>query len=155
MICRKAENNKSDPNVFQNNTNCHRKHRYCRIERKQVKKGISRGDISITVVKLSHIAEQTIYEPHFVGKHRREYKIVNFFYFNSGFSWRMPGILKFYKWSPQHSISPQGLINTSVEGNEFYYIELKEFPDISYIYPCKNFKLGHDLRKYENVTDEK
>ena len=107
---------------------------------------IERGDISISVEKLSHIAEETIYEPHTHGKHSHATKTVTFFYFMSGGSWRVPDVGRHYEWSKDYYISSKGLENISVNGDEFFYISLQGYYDIAYVYPCKFFVLDDDLK---------
>jgi hypothetical protein len=107
---------------------------------------VDRGDISISIEKFSHIADETIYEPHTTGRgHTNNYRDVKMFYFESGVSWRMQSYWH-YEWSKEYYLSAEGLINTSVGGNEFFYITLKGEHDISYIYPCKLFELDEKLK---------
>ena len=117
-----------------------------RAQKKELMSVVDRGDISISVEKFSHIAEETIYEPHTTSRgHTNNYRDVKMFYFESGVSWRMQSYWH-YEWSKEYYLSAEGLINTSVGGNEFYYITLKGEHDISYIYPCKLFELDEKLK---------
>ena len=122
----------------------HRKHGE---QEKAITDILDRGDISISVERLSHIAHETIYEPHTHGKHTHVTKEVIFFYFESGISWRVPSVDKHYQWSSKCYLSSTGLINMSVSGNEFFYVALKGNHDIAYIYPCKLFELDESLKK--------
>ena len=107
---------------------------------KAVMKAINRADISVSLVRFTHISEEIIYEPHSrrrVGSTMT--KTVRYFCFESGLRWRVPRVNTHYAWSKDYYISTQGLDNISVPGNEFYFISLQGYPDISYIYPCKQF----------------
>ncbi len=106
---------------------------------------IDRGDISISVEKLSHIAEETVYEPYAHLGHSHSAKVATLFYFVSGGSWRLPTFSKHYEWSKDYYISSQGLVNVSVSGDEFFFISLQGHYDIAYIYPCKFFELDSSL----------
>lgn len=113
---------------------------------------IDRGDISISVEKLSHISHETIYEPHSHGhisrnRHAHLTKEVTFYYFMSGGSWRVPKVDKHYTWSKEYYMSSRGLENISIQDDEFFYISLKGNPYIAYIYPCKIFALDEKLRE--------
>ena len=112
----------------------------------QILAAIERGDISVSVETLSPIAEETIYEPHTVGchVHARRYamKTVTMFYFEGGGSWRLPRVDKHYAWSKDYYMSPSGLLNTSTQGEDFFFVCLQGNYDIAYIYPCDRFVLG-------------
>ena len=127
-----------------------------RAQKKELTDSLDIGDISITVLKLSHIAAETIYEPHTHRNsrrsrhsHRHSTKVVKIYHFVSGSSWRVPDVSTHYEWSNQYSLSSQGLENISVSGNEFYYVTLQGYSDISYIYPCKFFELDSELKVQE------
>ena len=115
-------------------------------QKKAIKEALDRGDISISVEKLSHIGTESIYEPHMGGRRVHEFKTVTFYYFVSGTRWRLPEVYKHYGWSKEYYLSNKGLENISVEGNEFYYISLQGEYDIAYIYPCKIFQLDAGLK---------
>lgn len=71
---------------------------------------IDRGDISISVETLSHIAREVIYEPHTTGSYRNqgygdETKTVAFFHFEGGGSWRVPSVETHYSWSHDYYMS--------------------------------------------------
>jgi len=110
---------------------------------------IDRGDISVSTEVLSHIATETIYEPHGHGKRTHATKTIRKYYFNSGSSWREPVVFNtnHYEWSRDFSFSPAGLDNISIAGDEFFYITVQEHYDIAYIYPCKYFELDRGLIK--------
>jgi len=122
------------------------------IKKKHIMDVVERADISISIERFNHIAEETIYEPHTFGKRGESHKIVKYYYFASGISWRVPNVDKHYQWSKEYYISSKGLENISIQGDEFYYISLQEYSDISYIYPCKNFVLDENLK--ETFQDE-
>ncbi len=104
-----------------------------------------RSDISISKEKLSRITEEAVREFHMVGLDAHRYKIVNFYNFTSGKSWRVPQITH-YKWSLDYKMSPRGLMNLSLEGDDFYCISLQKHHDISFIYPCKYFVLETSIQ---------
>ena len=121
------------------------RHRSSRIE-KPLDHSLSRDDISISVEVLSHITLETIVEPHSHGKHSHYTKTVLVYYFTSGIGWRVPYLIsRHYAWSKTHYLSTKGLQNISVEGNEFFYVSLQGYPDLTYIYPCKLFMLDPAL----------
>ncbi len=115
------------------------------IKKKAVMEVIGREDISISVVRLSHISSETIYEPHRVFRRANATKTVTYYYFESGNHWRIPKVDKHYIWSKDYYISSQGLENISIQGDEFYFVSLQGYNDIAYIYPCKIFELGEKL----------
>ena len=107
---------------------------------------VERGEISISNEVFSHIANETIYEPHSVGSRARATKVITAYYFNSGSSWRVPNVDKHYAWSKDFYISSKGLENISISGDEFYIVSLQSHHEIAYIYPCKNFELDANLK---------
>ncbi len=107
---------------------------------------VERGEISISNEVFSHIANETIYEPHRVGRRARATKVITVYYFNSGSSWRVPNVDKHYAWSKEFYISSKGLENISISGDEFYIVSLQSHHEIAYIYPCKNFELDANLK---------
>ena len=114
---------------------------------KMVKEIIERGDISISVETLSHIAREVIYEPHTTGSYRNqgyldETKTVAFFHFEGGGSWRVPSVETHYSWSQDYYMSQSGLENSSTQGEQFFFVCLQGYYDIAYIYPCDRFELG-------------
>jgi hypothetical protein len=112
---------------------------------------IERGEISIATEILSHIANETIYEPHQVrrgrGRRANATKTITVYYFDGGASWRVPTVEQHYSWSKDFYISSKGLGNISMKGDEFYFVSLQSHRDIAYIYPCKNFELDKSLNK--------
>jgi hypothetical protein len=64
------------------------------------------------------------------------------FYFEGGGSWRVPDVNRHYAWSEDYYMSPMGLINSSTEGEKFFFVCLQGYYDIAYIYPCDRFELG-------------
>ena len=105
------------------------------------------GEISVSTEILSHIANDVVYEPHTVGKRRNSTKTITLYHFNGGASWRVPLFDKHYEWSKEYYISTKGLENISISGDEFYFVSLKGYYDIAYIYPCKSFELDIALKK--------
>lgn len=118
-------------------------------EKKTLCEAIDRGDISISVETLSHIADEVIYEPHTTTRSQRNHKVIKVFYFNSR-SWRVPRTVH-YEWSKEFPMSTRGLENTSVNGNEFFFVSLQGYQDLSYIYPCKFFELDESLKIQSNL----
>ena len=113
-----------------------------KMQRETIKNMLDRGDICISVEKLSHIAEETIYEPHPGRRRVRSTKEVTFYYFMSGGRWRVP-VGDHYEWSSAYRLSSKGLENVSLVGDEFYYVSLQGYHEVSYIYPCKYFVLPY------------
>ena len=107
---------------------------------------VERGEISISNEVFSHIANETIYEPHRAGRRARATKVIFVYYFNSGSSWRVPNVDMHYSWSKEFYISSKGLENISISGDEFYFVSLQSHQEIAYIYPCKNFELDANLK---------
>ena len=107
---------------------------------------VERGEISISNEVFTHIANETIYEPHRVGRRAHATKVITVYYFNSGSSWRVPNVDKHYAWSKEFYISSKGLENISISGDEFYIVSLQSHHEIAYIYPCKNFELDANLK---------
>lgn len=116
-----------------------------RAQKKAVLALIERGDISISVERLSHIATETIYEPHSVRKSTRSTKTIKRFYFEGGAQWRLPPFNKHYEWSEELYLSARGLYNTSIGGEEFFFVSLQGHYDVAYIYPCDFFELDDAL----------
>ncbi len=106
---------------------------------------VDRGDVSISVKKLSHIAEQTVYEPHLGYRRARSTREAIFFHFEGGSSWRLHNTYKHYEWSRDFAFSGAGLCNVSIAGDEFYYVVLQKEADVAYVYPCKYFELDSSL----------
>lgn len=126
-----------------------------KAEKKRIAEALQRSDIAISVERFSHTAEHTVYEPH-VGRlvgGRASTRTVLYFHFHSGPSWRPPTVSKHYAWSRDYYLSPEGLENIAVDGNEYYYVSLQGYPDIAYIYPCKFFELDGALTKREAAKD--
>ena len=118
-----------------------------KIQKAAILSVIERGEISVSTETFSHIANDVIYEPHRVGRRAKSTKTITLYHFNGGSSWRAPLFAKHYEWSKEYYISPKGLENISIKGDEFYFVSLQSHHDISYIYPCKNFELDKSLNK--------
>ena len=110
---------------------------------------IERGEISISNDVLSHIAKETIYEPHKSGRRTKSTKDITVYYFSSGSSWRVPNVEKHYSWSDELYLSSKGLENISLSGDKFFFVRLQDHFDIAYIYPCKTFELDISI---ENLS---
>ncbi|MBQ8416923.1 MAG: hypothetical protein IJX13_08545 [Clostridia bacterium] len=117
-----------------------------RARKQALNSRLERGEISISIEKLSHITEEMIYEPYtsFTGRGRSA-KQVTFYHFHSGVSWRVPSGKIHYEWSKDYHMSSKGLENISISGNDFFYISLQGYHDVVYVYPCNCFVLDNDL----------
>ena len=114
--------------------------KYCR-HKKAIRFIMMREDVSISTEVFSHLAEEIVFEPHFVGTRLHLSKVISKYYFKNGIGWREPFGYTHYEWSKNYNVTPKGLENISVSGDGFYYIHLQGNTDIAYIYPCKNFEL--------------
>ena len=112
--------------------------------RKEIKKDLERGDISVSVQKLTNIVDETIYEPHAGRRGYHNTKDIKVFVFASGIRWRVPNIYKHYEWSLNCYMSTQGLENTSVCDDEFYFVMLQGHTNISYVYNTKFFDFNEE-----------
>lgn len=117
------------------------------MKKKAVVSAVDRADVSVSVEHLSHINSETVYEPHRGRTRGHATKTATYYYFESGSRWRVPSVDKHYSWSKEYYISSKGLENISIKGDEFYLVSLQGYPDIAYIYPCKSFELGGELKK--------
>ena len=129
-------------------------------QKKAIKGVLDRSAVSVSIEKLCHISEETVYQPH-VHHSRVSSKAllhptaeVKNYHFESGARWKElyqenHSIVehKHYLWSKELSLSRSGLDNISLPGDEFFYIALQDYPEIAYIYPTKLFELGEDLKK--------
>lgn len=130
-------------------------------QKKAIKSALDRSAVSVSIEKLCHISEEAVYQPHV--KHSRVSRKMHFysiedvtvFHFESGAHWSTPRMhethrsiteRKHYEWSRELSLSKSGLENISLPGDEFFYITLQGYPEIAYIYPCKFFELGDELK---------
>lgn len=120
-----------------------------RTVKKEVMAIADRDDVSISVETFSHIAKETVYEPHGQGLEIHLRKTVYDYTFSSGRRWRVPEptVRKHYAWSKECGVSNKGLEQISVSGNTFYFISLQSDQEISYIYPCKLFTLDQVLQE--------
>lgn len=115
-------------------------------EKRALKKLIESGEVSVSRETLSHISTETIYEPYAGRRNVHLTKKATFYYFRGGSSWRVPKFGKHYPWSADRYISTQGLENTSIPGEDFYFVTLQGHGEISYIYPCDMFELDESLK---------
>ncbi len=96
----------------------------------------SQGEFTIVREKLSHIAEETIYEPRYLGRYTRNMHSVRFLYFPCG-QWRIQP--RNYTWSKTFYMSGQGVENTSLVGDEFYIAIVNSTQEICAVYNTKFF----------------
>ena len=113
------------------------------------KRRILAGDYTIVVETLSHITEETIYEPHvgrsvFGRSNVHATRTASFFYFSTH-KWRVQG--NNYEWSEEYPLSYQGIMNVSLEGDSFYVVSLEPDDEAGCVYPCKYFVCPPTLGK--------
>ena len=113
---------------------------------KQVEGTDDRLDIAISVEKLSHFSAETE-TTHFGG--RTHYSEVWWLNFMSGVSWKIPKGGMLYSWSKEYYLSPTGMKNIAVPGNEYYFVTLQRNAGVSFVYPCDFFELDESLKKRE------
>ena len=116
-----------------------------KTRKKEISDIVERCDISISVEKLSHLHQYSERTPGLSSHHntREVYEL----YFISGISWRIPMFTLLYEWSKDYHISPVGMKNISVPGNEYYFITLQGHSDIAYVYPLDFFELDESLKR--------
>ena len=130
--------------------NSYKKYRSAKIAIMQINE---RKDISISDEIFTHISTETIHEPRLWKMQHNGRQEIKLLTFNSGLKWRLY-YKEHYAWSKEFHTSAQGLINTSIEGNEFYAVSLQKYLDIEYVYPCKFFELDSSLVLQENKDKE-
>lgn len=112
------------------------------IEHKNKKKAILAGEFHIAREKLTNVGYETVYEPHihssFGRVHTHHTREALFLYFPVG-EWRVPRTT-LYKWSETYYLSPTGLYNTSLAGEEFFVVTLNYDHTIGCAYNTKFFK---------------
>ena len=114
---------------------------------------ILNSDISIKTDVLERITTEQIYEPRYsFGRTRHNMRTVTYFYFSMR-KWRVPNVMTHYDWSPNFYLSTEGLINTSVEGNEFYLVSIKDEYEVGYAYNKKFFELSKDLKQGDGINE--
>lgn len=125
--------------------------------KKRFNAALERWDICVTVEQLHHIGNVSEFVPKGIIKAARMGETVPGYCFVSGREWREPMLCRggvprryyaapnHYAWSKQYDLSPNGLSNISLEGDEYFYVFLRDCPDIAYIYPCKFFVLDSDM----------
>lgn len=118
-----------------------------KASQEMVRKAINRGDFSVSLQKLSHTGYEILYEVkayEYFGNSldRNRAREVEFYYFYSGLSWRVPAV-EYYSWSK--TFRTGSIEYTSVPGNEFYLIALQEDHEISFIYNTKMFQLDDEF----------
>ena len=118
-----------------------------RAQKRAIRAVLERGDVSVSVERLSHIAQELIYEPHAAGRQVHETKTVTFYHFEGGNAWRLPRVDRHYEWSAEYALTSRGLDNVSLVGDEFFYVSLQGYADLVYIYPCKFFVLDEALKQ--------
>ena len=104
----------------------------------------SGGEFTICTDVPSHIGQETVYEPHYhhnnIGRNKTHYtKAVTVYFFDNA-KWRVPETDKLYAWSKEMYISPQGLDNTSLRGDEFYLVTRLGESEVAYAYNRKFFE---------------
>lgn len=105
----------------------------------KIRQEIKNGNFTVTTDTLNSITEEEIVEPRIGSGSTRTVRFLNF----NGFSWRMLGAI-YYPWSELYHMSPQGIVNTSCEGDEFYIAILTADTDVCYVYNTKFFRYRGD-----------
>ncbi len=103
-------------------------------------KRIRNGEFSVSSDVLKYINTERIYEPHHAGRHMRLMREVTKLYFTS-LSHRL-AYTTYYPWSQEYYCTPQGLLYTALEGDEFYLVLDNQTHDVLYIYNKKFFELN-------------
>ena len=119
--------------------------RQYRAQKDAIAEAVSRREISVSVETVSHIAEETVYEPHPGLRRSHATKRIHVLYFKSGGSFRIPELEMHYPWSKEYYISTRGLLNITCAGDEFYLVSPTRHGEIAYVYPCKSFVLDGSL----------
>ncbi len=118
--------------------------------RRDMEGRLDKGEFHVSVERLNHIAEYTAYYPRGHSlRDKREIRDEITFYFKGSASWHVPDVIYHYEWSAELRLSTKGLCNVSIPEDEFFFISLVEYPELSYIYPVKFFGLGDDLKLKE------
>ena len=105
------------------------------------KRALFQNALTVFDEVFSHIANETVYKPYLSGLRIRFFQTVRLFYFQSGACFRIPSLMKHYKWSRDFAVSTKGLEQISLSGDTFYLVSLQGYPELIYIYPCKRFTL--------------
>lgn len=108
---------------------------------KLLKSKTERCSFCVSVEELKQVTEEVA--PHFYSpfKAKRNQLLDKCFRFTSGAVWKMPDVDRHYTWSRVNDMSQNGLDNTSVSGDTFYFISLEADKDVCYIYNTKLFEL--------------
>lgn len=114
--------------------------RSCLRVKKELIKEINDCSFSVSVDKLEGISEEIVYEPHMGVRGSRSIKSVKVYRFQSGRQWRELSVGTHYKWSRLYNMSSKGLENTSVVGDEFYFVTLKSDNETAYVYNTNLFE---------------
>lgn len=108
-----------------------------------------RDKFTISLDYLTKVETETVYQPRMriasAGLRNSAFTEVLNFCFESGRKWRVPEVDFHYKWSENYIFSIVGILNAFGRGGDFYYVSLKDSPDIAYVYPCDFFSLGEGL----------
>lgn len=99
------------------------------------KQAVLNGEYRVICEKFSHIATDHVYEPRLLR--RSAMREVTFLYFGSK-RWTADWLN--YTWSKDFELSCEGLINTSIEGDEFYLVCFLDDHEIGCAYPKKFFE---------------
>lgn len=123
---------------------------------KIVTESILQGELCVSVETLDHVERKVIEEPYdsrvrMWERKRKPSRRSTFYCFASGKQWTPPDLEADYAWAEYAFIRAGGLANISKSGDEFYYIFLKNKPEIAYIYPCKYFALDKRVQKKANM----
>jgi len=118
--------------------------------RKEIDAAIEMADFSVSISKFSHVVYENKSRSRSRSAIRRTQLPEMYFCFAGGRRWRVPEVMKHYAWSPFHSSNTKLLVDTSIAGDEFYFITLKSDPDIGYIYKTRHFQ----FLEYNSFADD-
>ncbi len=111
-----------------------------------------RDGLAINTETVSHLARETVYEPHRNKNRVKRTREAHVLYFSGSCSWRIPtSEEKLYAWSKELWSTPEGISNRAVKGVEYLYIAVQGHPDLSFIYPLSFFSPDVSLQKPKNA----
>lgn len=110
---------------------------------------IGEEQLTVSFERLTNVEKEMVYQPRMriasAGLRNSAFTEVLNFCFESGRKWRVPEVDFHYRWSENYIFSIAGILNAFGRGGDFYYVSLKDSPDIAYVYPCDFFSLGEGL----------
>ncbi len=100
-------------------------------------KRIRNGEFTVSTDVLRYINTETVFEPHLSGSHSYTTREITKLYFTS-LSHRL-AYTSYYSWCSEYVFTPQGLLNTSKEGDEFYLVSDNKTHDVLCVYNRRFF----------------